>query len=70
VLTMTSQEIDYVAASFAAWCAANGRSSPDVTAALAYFNQVQHHEPYAAELIDADWDDFIAFLRERRLIVE
>jgi len=68
MLTMTSQEIDYVAASFAAWCAANGTSAPDVTAALAYFNHVQENEAYVAELIDADWDDFIAFLRERRLI--
>ena len=70
MLTMTEQEIDFVAASFRAWCTARGKSAPTADDALAYFSHVQAHEPFVAERIDGDWDDFIAFLRERRLVQE
>ncbi len=66
--TLTSDEIDYIAASFRAWCSAEGKGAPTADDALAYFTHVQAHEPYIAERIDGDWDDFIAFMRERRLV--
>jgi hypothetical protein len=66
--TLTSDEIDYIAASFRAWCAAEGKLIPTADDALAYFSHVRTHEPFIAERIDDDWDDFIAFLRERRLV--
>ncbi len=66
--TLTSDEIDYIAASFRAWCSAEGKAAPTADDALAYFTQVQAQEPFIAERIDGDWDDFIAFLRERRLM--
>ena len=68
--TLTSEEIGYIAASFRAWCAANGKFAPTADDALAYFSHVQSHEPFVAERIDGDWDDFIAFLRERQLVPE
>ena len=68
--TLTSAEIDYIAASFQAWYAAQGKSAANADDALAYFSHVQAHEPFVAERIDGDWDDFIAFLRERRLVQE
>ena len=68
MLTMTSDEIDYVAASFKAWCAAHGKPAPDADDALAYFTYAPTQDPTVAEFIDGDWDDFQAFLRERRLI--
>ncbi len=66
--TISSGEIDYLAASFRAWCKANAVTTPDADAAQAYFAYVRENEPYAAELIDDDWEDFIAFLTERRLL--
>ncbi len=68
MLTMTEQEIDFVAASFRAWCTENGKLAPSADDAAAYFAQVQNNEPMAAELIDHDWEDFLAFLQERRLL--
>ena len=68
--TLTSGEIDFIAASFCAWCAAHGKSAPTEDDALAYFSHVQAHEPFVAERIDGDWDDFIAFLHERQLVQE
>lgn len=68
--TLTSDEIDYIATSFRAWCAAQGKSAPTADDALAYFSHVQANEPFVAEWIDDDWEDFIAFLRERRLVEE
>lgn len=68
--TLTSDEIGYITASFRAWCAAHGKTAPTADDALAYFAYVQDHEPFVAERIDDDWDDFIAFLRERRLVPE
>jgi hypothetical protein len=68
--TLASDEIDYITASFRAWCATQGKSDPTADDALAYFSHVQAHEPFVAERIDGDWDDFIAFLRERRLVQE
>lgn len=66
--TLNSDEIGYITASFRAWCAANGKPAPTADDALAYFSHVQDHEPFVAERIDGDWDDFIAFLREWRLV--
>ena len=66
--TLTSDEIDYIIASFRAWCAAQGKTPPTAEDAAAYFSHVQDHEPFVAERIDGDWDDFIAFLREWRLV--
>jgi len=68
--TLTADEIDYIAASFRAWCSAHGKSAPTADDALAYFSYVQEHEPFIAERIDDDWDDFISFLHERRLVLE
>lgn len=68
MLTVTEQEIDFVAASFKAWCAQHGKAAPTADDAAAYFAFAQSNEPYAAELIDNDWDDFLAFLQERRLL--
>ena len=68
--TLTSDEIDYVAASFRAWCAGHGKAVPTVEDALAYFTDAQSNEPFVAEKLDGDWDDFLAFLRERRLVPE
>jgi hypothetical protein len=68
--TLTSDEIDYIAASFRAWCASEGKAAPTADDAAAYFSHVQTHEPFIAERIDGDWDDFIAFLRERQLLQE
>ena len=66
--TLTSDEIDYITGSFRAWCAAEGKLAPTAEDAAAYFSHVQDHEPFIAERIDGDWDDFIAFLREWRLV--
>ena len=66
--TLTSEEIDYVSASFRAWCAVHAKPVPTLESAFAYFSYVQKHEPFAAELIDGDWQDFVAFLRERQLL--
>ncbi len=70
--TLTSEEIDYVSASFRAWCAVHTEShakpAPTLESAFAYFSYVQEHEPFVAELIDGDWEDFVAFLRERQLL--
>ena len=68
--TLTSQDIDYLAASFKAWCAANSKPAPTTEDAFIYFSYVQEQEPYLADLIDGDWEDFVAFLRERRLLAE
>jgi hypothetical protein len=68
--TLTSDEIDYIAASFRAWCTAHVPSTPTAKDALVYFSYVQAHEPFVAEKIDGDWDDFVAFLRERQLVQE
>ncbi len=69
MLTMTSQEIDYVAASFKAWCVQHKKPAPTAEDAEVYFTYVQHFEPSVAELLNNDWDDFLAFLRERGLLV-
>jgi hypothetical protein len=66
--TVTSDEIDYIVASFRAWCVANGKPAPTAEDAFVYFSHVQEHEPFVAEKLDSDWDDFLAFLQERRLI--
>lgn len=66
--TLSSGEIDYITASFRAWCAAEGRTAPTADDALAYFSHVQDHEPFVAERIDGDLEDFVAFLREWRLM--
>lgn len=66
--TITSDEIDYIVASFRAWCADNGKPLPTAEDAFAYFSYAQAHEPFVADKIDGDWDDFLAFLQERRLI--
>jgi hypothetical protein len=68
--TVTSDESDYIVASFRAWCVANGKAAPTVEDAFAYFNYVQANEPFVAEKLDGDLEDFIAFLRERRLLAE
>lgn len=68
--TITSAEIDYIVASFRAWCAEHGKPAPTAEDALAYFTHVQQAEPFIAERLDDDWDDFLAFLRERRLIAD
>ncbi len=68
--TLTSQDIDYIGVSFKLWCAASDKPAPTAEHAFAYFSYVQEQEPYIAELIDGDWDDFLAFLRERRLLAE
>jgi hypothetical protein len=68
MLTLTSQEIDYLAADFTGWCRQHAIAAPDVEAARAYFNSVHAHAPAAAELIDGDWEDFLAFLGERHLL--
>jgi len=70
VQTVTSAEIDYIVASFKAWCTAHGKATPTTEDAAAYFTHVQQAEPFIAERLDDDWDDFLAFLRERRLIVD
>ncbi len=67
--TLTSDEIGYITASFRAWCTAHGKSAPTREDAEAYFIYVQHNEPFIAERIDDDWDDFVAFLTERRLLL-
>jgi len=69
MLTMTSQDIDYVTASFKAWCVQNTKPAPTAEDAEVYFTYVQHFEPSVAELLDNDWDDFLVFLRERGLLV-
>ena len=68
--TLTTAEIDYITASFRAWCAAQRKDAPTLEEASAYFSYVQANEPFIAERLDDDWDDFVAFLRERRLIEE
>jgi hypothetical protein len=68
--TLTSSEIDYIAASFRAWCAAQDKPAPTADDASAYLSHVQANEPFVAERIDDDWDDFIAFLHERQLVQE
>ena len=68
MLTMNDQEIGYVAASFRAWCMQHKIAAPDLDTARAYFDYVQGHEPSVAEFIDGDWDDFLVFLNERRLL--
>jgi hypothetical protein len=67
--TVTADEIDYIVASFRAWCAANGKPAPAAEDAYAYFLYVQSAEPFVAEKLDDDWDDFLAFLLERRLLM-
>lgn len=66
--TITSDEIDYIVASFRAWCVANDKPAPTAEDALAYFSYAQSNEPFVAEKLDGDWDDFLAFLQERRLV--
>jgi len=68
MLTMTSQEIDYVVASFKAWCVQHDKPAPTLEDAEVYYTHVQHFEPAVAEFVDGDWDDFVAFLRERSLL--
>jgi hypothetical protein len=68
--TLTSEDIDYVSGSFRAWCTANNQPKPSLDQAFAYFSYVQEYEPYVAELIDGDWDDFVIFLRERKLLAD
>jgi len=67
--TVTSDEIDYIVASFRSWCATHGKPAPTAEEAMAYFSYVQTNEPFIAEKLDGDWEDFLAFLQERRLIL-
>lgn len=66
--TITTDEIEYIAASFRAWCAAQGKPAPTAEDAFAYFSHAQTNEPFVAEKLDGDWDDFLAFLQERQLV--
>lgn len=66
--TITSDEIDYIVASFKAWCRTNAKPAPTAEDALAYFNYAQNAEPFVAERLDGDWPDFLTFLQERRLV--
>jgi hypothetical protein len=66
--TMTSDEIAYVVASFKAWCAAHDKPVASEEEALGFFTYVHNEAPALAELITDDWEDFIAFLQERRLL--
>ena len=66
--TVTTDEIDYVTASFRAWCLEHEKPAPTVEDAFAYFNHAQSNEPFIAEKLDGDWDDFLAFLLERQLV--
>jgi hypothetical protein len=68
MLTMTSQEIDCVVASFKAWCTQNNKPAPRPEDAEVYFTYAQHFESSIGELIDNDWDDFLVFLNERGLL--
>jgi hypothetical protein len=68
--TVTSDEIDYITASFKAWCAANAKPAPTAEEAYAYFQHAQAAEPFIAEKLDGDWPDFLAFLQERRLVTD
>ncbi|MBY0509022.1 MAG: hypothetical protein K2P94_02615 [Rhodospirillaceae bacterium] len=67
--TVTSDEIYYIVASFRAWCVANNKAAPTAEDAFVYFSYVQANEPFVAEKLDGDWDDFLAFLRERRAVI-
>lgn len=66
--TLNSAEIDYVTASFKAWCAENHKPAPTLEDAAVFFAHVQSREPHLAELMDDDWEDFQAFLFERQLV--
>ena len=52
--TLTSDDTDYIAASFKAWCRENHKPAPAVEDALAYLTYVQDNAPFIAELIDDD----------------
>jgi hypothetical protein len=66
--TLNEQDIDYIVTSFKAWCAAHAKPAPTSEDALAYFTYAQENEPFIAERMDGDWDDFLAFLQGRWLV--